>query len=278
MPAPSCLWNLTRAAVTSFRKHPQQPGQIPSMCFSPWGVDPRTRPSPPAPPPVHSASSGATSALCCPQAPPPPLGAAAGGGKPCPRHQCASCSLRDLGGRDATGQLSEKASAWQEVRRTSDSPCFRRQLGTSCSPFPLETKQGKMGLNGSKGDLGQIEAEPLGAAGTGTPGADGISLPGDLWTQASVSGPIHPQGSLEEEEKDQGRPRRSLAPPPRDITSQPCSTPRRELGDKFHGSACVTASFLGGCREAVLAICHSPWTCHAPPSRQKPTLSLLCWG
>lgn len=277
MPAPSCLWNLTRAAVTSFRKHPQQPGQIPSLCFSPWGVDPRTRPSPPAPPPVHSASSGATSALCCPQAPPPPLGAG-WGGKPCPRHQCASCSLRDLGGRDATGQLSEKASAWQEVRRTSDSPCFRRQLGTSCSPFPLETKQGKMGLNGSKGDLGQIEAEPLGAAGTGTPGADGISLPGDLWAQASVSGPIHPQGSLEEEEKDQGRPRRSLAPPPRDITSQPCSTPHRELGDKFHGSTCNRASFLGGCREAVLAICHSPWTCHAPPSRQKPTLSLLCWG
>lgn len=207
-----------------------------------------------------------------------PGGGGGAGGKPCPRHQCAGCSLRDLGGRDATGQLSEKASAWQEVRRTSDSPCFRRQLGTSCSPFPLKTKQGKMGLNGSKGDLGQIEAEPLGAAGTGTPGADGISLPGDLWAQASVSGPIHPQGSLEEEEKDQGRPRRSLAPPPRDITSQPCSTPHRELGDKFHGSTCNRASFLGGCREAVLAICHSPWTCHAPPSRQKPTLSLLCWG
>lgn len=80
MSAPSCLWNLTREAVTSFRKLPQQPGQIPSLCFSPWGVDPRTRPSPPAPPPVHSASSGATSALCCPQAPPPPLGAAAGRG------------------------------------------------------------------------------------------------------------------------------------------------------------------------------------------------------
>lgn len=43
-----------------------------------------------------------------------------------------------------------------------------------------------MGLNGSKGDLGQIEAEPLGAAGTGTPGADGISLPGDQIGRAHV--------------------------------------------------------------------------------------------
>lgn len=65
--------------------------------------------------------------------------------------------------------------------RDRDSPGSRRQLGTSCSPFPLKTKQGKMGLNCSKGDLGQIEGKPAGAAGTGTLGADGISFPGDLW-------------------------------------------------------------------------------------------------
>lgn len=60
-----------------------------------------------------------------------------------------------------------------------DSPGLQRQLGTSCSPFPLKTKPGKMGLNCSKGDLGQIEEKPAGATGTGTLGADGISFPGD---------------------------------------------------------------------------------------------------
>lgn len=83
-------------------------------------------------------------------------------------------------GRDSTGQVSANASVWQEARGTVTHPGFRRQLGTSCSPFPLKTKQGKRGLNCSKGDLGQIEEKPAGATGTGTLGADGISFPGDL--------------------------------------------------------------------------------------------------
>lgn len=51
------------------------------------------------------------------------------------------------------------------MKRTSDSPRLGRQLGTSYSPFPLKTKQGKMGLNCSRGDLGQIEEKPSGATG-----------------------------------------------------------------------------------------------------------------
>lgn len=69
---------------------------------------------------------------------------------------------------------------------------WRRQLGTSCSPFPLKTKPGKMGLNCSKGDLGQIEEEPARATGIGTLGADGISFPGDLSQQAFGPDPSIP--------------------------------------------------------------------------------------
>lgn len=99
--------------------------------------------------------------------------------------------LSETSEKDSTEPVSENASTWQEVQRTSDSPCFRRLLGTSSSPFPLKTKQGKMGLNFSKGDLGQIEEKPtVGATGTGTLGADGISFPGDLWKQVPASGLI----------------------------------------------------------------------------------------
>lgn len=135
----------------------------------------------PAPPLVHSAASGATSVFCpkqglCPHQAPCRQG-----------WSLASClsvqavlSEPPLG-RDSTGQASENASLWQEVRRASGSPCFRRQLRTSCSPFPFKTKQRNMGLNCSKGDLGQIEEKPVGATSVGTVGADGISCPGDLW-------------------------------------------------------------------------------------------------
>lgn len=57
-----------------------------------------------------------------------------------------------------------------------------------------------MGLNCSKGDLGQIEENPAGATRVETLRADGISFPGDLWEQALVSGWIHARGLLQEEE------------------------------------------------------------------------------
>lgn len=50
-----------------------------------------------------------------------------------------------------------------------------------------------MGLNCSKGDLGQIEEKPSGATRTGTLGADGISFPGDAPGAAVVSGPRRAQ-------------------------------------------------------------------------------------
>ena len=78
--------------------------------------------------------------------------------------------MEALTGGASTGQVSEKASAQQEGRRTSDSPCCQRQLGTSCSPFHSKTKQGKMGLNCSKGDLGQIAEKPAGATRNGDSG------------------------------------------------------------------------------------------------------------
>ena len=168
--------------VTSFWRLPQLPGQLPSLHFSPCGalIHSHAHLSP-APPPVHSAASGVTSVLCPKQGLCPHQALCLQGWSvvSCLSEQ-AVLSETPLG-RDSTGQASENASLWQEVRRTAGSPCFRRQLGTSCSPFPFKTKQRKTGLNCSKGDLGQIEEKPVGAISMGTLGADGISCPGDLW-------------------------------------------------------------------------------------------------
>lgn len=65
-----------------------------------------------------------------------------------------------------------------------------------------------MGFRCSKGDLGQIKKRPVGASRAGTLGADGISCL-ETWGQAFVGGLSHPQGSLEDEQKDPGTPGRS---------------------------------------------------------------------
>lgn len=65
-----------------------------------------------------------------------------------------------------------------------------------------------MGFRCSKGDLGQIIKRPVGASRAGTLGADGISCPGDLGA-GFRGGLSHPQGSLEDEQKDPGTPGRS---------------------------------------------------------------------
>lgn len=78
-----------------------------------------------------------------------------------------------------------------------------------------------MGLNCSKGDLGQIEEKPAGATGTGPRGVDGISFSWDLWEEALVSGMIHPQGLVLKEEGRQPStsPTSAMASPPGTLLS-----------------------------------------------------------
>lgn len=150
--------------VTSCRElcQPQLPGQIPSLHLSLCGAGSFTCPSPPAPPPVclgifrdHFSVMPTGGALPPPKA--PPDGA-------CLMPSSEHCSLR---GTQQGGTQWGRFLRMPLRGRTSDSPHFRRQLATSCSPFPLKTKQGKMGLNCSKGDLGQIEERPARATGKG---------------------------------------------------------------------------------------------------------------
>lgn len=82
-------------------------------------------------------------------------------------HECKCASLWRLPRRSIQQDRIPNTLQCGRRYRASDSPCLQRHLETNCSLFPLKTKQGKMGLNCSKGDLGQIEENPAGVTGTG---------------------------------------------------------------------------------------------------------------